>query len=146
MIAYFDTSALVPLIVEEAGSIRAGEIWDRAERVVSVRVVYAEARAALALAARTGRIEPRDLERTVAVLDGLYVQLDHVGVDDPLVRRAGDLAQEHALRGYDAIHLVAAHRIADEETVLVAGDRRLRQAAQGLGIAVADTSMTDPVE
>lgn len=146
MIAYFHTSALIPLIVEEGGSIRAGDLWDQSERVVSVRVVYAEARAALALAARLGRFEPRELGKAVTVLEGLYAQLDLVGVDDLLVRRAGDLAQDHALRGYDAIHLAAAQRIADEETVLVAGDRRLCLAARDLGIAVADTSMTEPDE
>ena len=30
MIAYFDTSAVVPLLVAEAGSVRAASLWDGA--------------------------------------------------------------------------------------------------------------------
>ena len=52
MIAHFDTSALIPLLVDEPGSQRAGRVWDAAEHVTSLRLVYAEARGSLALAAR----------------------------------------------------------------------------------------------
>lgn len=60
--------------------------------------------------------------------------------NDALVRRAGALAEQHALRGFDAVHLAAAQRVADETTVLVAGDRELLVAAQALGLATTDTS------
>ncbi|MFP5308751.1 MAG: type II toxin-antitoxin system VapC family toxin [Actinomycetes bacterium] len=140
MIAYFDTSALVPLLVEEHGSTVAGQLWDQADRVTSVRLVYAEARAALARAERLGRLTRRQLPRLVEQLDGLYAQLDRVEVDDALVRRAGQLAQDLALRGYDAVHLAALERIGPHETVMVAGDDDLRAAAAALGFATASTS------
>ena len=140
MIVYVYTSALVPLLVEEPGSRRAARLWDEAERVVSVRLVYAEARAALAAAVRAGRLRRRQLAGLVQDLELLYGQLDRVAVDDALVRRAGVLAEEHALRGYDAVHLAAAERIADTETVLASGDRDLCHAAHALGLAVSDTS------
>lgn len=73
-------------------------------------------------------------------LGDLYEQLDMIGVDDALVRRAGAMAQQHALRGYDAVHLAAAERVADETTVLLSGDRELGNAARALGLVVADTS------
>jgi uncharacterized protein len=60
------------------------------------------------------------------------------------VRRAGELAQHHALRGDDAIHLAAAERVRDATTIMVVGDRDLCAAAQALGLAVADTSIDDP--
>jgi hypothetical protein len=41
------------------------------------------------------------------------------------------------LRGYDAVHLAAAERIGDATTVLVAGDRRLCDAALALGLQVS---------
>ena len=141
MIAYADTSALIPLIIDEPGSQRAGRVWDTAEQVASVRLVYAEARAALAQAARLGRITASGLSGSVAALDGLYEQLALIEVDDVLVRRAGELAELHALRGYDAVHLAAAERIADDTTVVVSGDRELLAAAGTLGLAVADTSV-----
>lgn len=60
MIAYFDTSALIPLLIEEPRSPRAGRVWDVAEHVTSVRLIYTEARAALARAARLGRLSSTD--------------------------------------------------------------------------------------
>lgn len=140
MIAYFDTSALIPLLVEESGSERAGRIWDAANRVASVRLIYAEARAALAQASRLGRLTPAQFHVIIGSLDGVCSQLDMIEVDDPLVRHAGELAENHALRGYDAVHLAAAIRVADETTVLVAGDRDLCDAAGALGLAVTNTS------
>lgn len=140
MIAYLDTSALIPLIVEEPGSVRAGRVWDVADHVTSVRLLYAEARAALAQAVRLGRLDRGQLRRTVAALDRLYTQLDLIDVDDHVVRRAGVLAEQHALRGYDAVHLAAAERVADEATVLASGDRDLGKAARKLGLSVADTA------
>ena len=56
MIAYFDTSALLPLLIDEPGSERAGRLWDEADHVVSVRLIYVEARAALAQARRLERL------------------------------------------------------------------------------------------
>ena len=144
MIAYLDTSALIPLIIEEPGSERAGRVWDIAEHVLSVRLVYAEARAALAQGARIGRLSAAELPSTVAALDDLYGQLALIEVDDALVRRAGELAELHALRGYDAVHLSAGERVADDEVVLATGDRGLLAAAATLGLALADTSSEIP--
>ena len=140
MIAYFDTSALIPLLIEEPGSVRAGRVWDAAEHVTSVRLIYTEARAALAQAARSGRLASSDLTVAIDLLEGLYDQLDLLEVDDVLVRRAGDLAQHHPLRGYDALHLAAAERVRSDTTILVAGDHDLCTAAGALGIAVSSTT------
>jgi uncharacterized protein len=143
VIAYFDTSALIPLLVEEPGSLRAGRVWDVADHVTSVRLIYTEARAALAQAARLGRLASADLPATLEELEELYGQLDLLEVDDVLVRRAGELAQHHALRGYDAIHLAAAERVRGDTTIMVAGDGDLCAAAGALGLAVVDTHVDD---
>ena len=60
---YFDTSAVVPLVIEEPSSIVASRLWDEADRVVSSRLVYAEGRAALAMARRLDRIDEGAAER-----------------------------------------------------------------------------------
>ena len=137
MIAYFDTSALVPLLIDEPGSEPAGRLWDGADRIVSVRVVYPEARAALAQAQRLGRVTAQQLRSAVDDLDQRCEQIDLFDVDSALAPRAGDLAEHHALRGYDAIHLAAAHRVSDAELVVVAGDRSLLAAAAADGLATA---------
>ncbi len=139
MIAYFDTSALIPLVIEESGSDVAARLWDGADHLVSVRLIYAEARAALALAARIGRVRSRQLSRLVEDVESLYLQLDRLDVDEALVRRAGQLAQKFALRGYDAVHLAGAERLDDPQLVLVTGDGALLDAASGLGLTTANT-------
>jgi len=139
VIAYFDTSSIVPLLIEEPGSETAGRLWDEADRLVSIRLVYAEAHAALAQAARGGRVDQRHLRRAVTDLLGLYGQLDLVEITDALVRKAGSLAETHALRGYDALHLAAAESVKDNEIVFASGDANLCQAAADLGMQVART-------
>ncbi|MET0921118.1 MAG: type II toxin-antitoxin system VapC family toxin [Acidimicrobiia bacterium] len=137
MIAYFDTSAVVPLLVAEQGSSAAHAAWNAATRVASVRLVYPESRAALAQAHRSRRITTRQLRRAVDVLELICAQLDVVEVDDDLAHHAGELAEAHGLRGYDAVHLAAADRMRDAELVMVAGDRALLDATQRLGIDTA---------
>lgn len=137
MIAYFDTSAVVPLLVVEPGSARAASLWAGADRVVSVRLLYPEARAALAQAERLGRLTARQLRDAVAELDSLFEEIDILEVDDALARRAGDLAEALRLRGYDAVHLAAADRVRDPNLVVVAGDGALLDAATAEGMAVA---------
>jgi hypothetical protein len=137
MIAYFDTSAVLPLIIDEPASEAAARLWDEATRVVSIRLLYPEAHAALAQAQRTGRLTSRQRRSAVAELKGLDQQLDHVEVTADLATSAGELAEIHTLRGYDAVHLAAADAIADTEVVVVAGDRALTEAAIALGLATA---------
>jgi predicted nucleic acid-binding protein len=142
VIVYFDTSALVPLLVVEAGSRAARELWDRASRVVSIRLLYPEARAALAQAQRNGRLTARQLRSAVRGLEDHYEQLDLVELDETLAHDAGDLAEAHGLRGYDAVHLAAARRLDDADLVVATGDAALLTAAQRLGLNTATTSGT----
>jgi uncharacterized protein len=136
VIAYFDASAVVPLLVVEAGSARAAALWDGADRVVSARLVYPQGRAALAQAQRLGRLTARQLRAAVAAFDSKYEEFDLVEVDDLLARHAGQLAEAHGLRGYDAVHLAAAHRVRDPDLVVVAGDEALLSAATAEGMAI----------
>ncbi len=140
MIAYFDTSAVVPLVVAEAGSARAATLWDGADRAVSVRLVYPDGRAALAQAQRLGRLTVRQLRAAVREFEARYQELDLVELDDVLARRAGHLAELHGLRGYDAVHLAAADRVRDPDLVVVAGDRELLTAAAAEGMATSSLS------
>jgi predicted nucleic acid-binding protein len=136
VIAYFDASAVVPLLVVEAGSARAAALWDGADRVVSARLVYPQGRAALAQAQRLGRLTARQLRAAVTAFDSKYEEFDLVEVDDLLARHAGQLAEAHGLRGDDAVHLAAAHRVRDPDLVVVAGDEALLSAATAEGMAI----------
>lgn len=138
MIAYFDTSAVVPLLIAEPSSARAGSLWDAADRVVSVRLLYPETRAALAQAKRLGRLTARQLRGAVTEFDSLLDEIDIVEVDDAFARRAGELAEVRQLRGFNAVHLAAADRVRDPDVVVIAGDGALLEAATAEGLAVAE--------
>jgi predicted nucleic acid-binding protein len=51
-----------------------------------------------------------------------------IGLDDALARTAGELAERHALRGYDAVHLASATAIDDPALVIATWDRDLAWA------------------
>jgi predicted nucleic acid-binding protein len=59
-----------------------------------------------------------------------------LGIDGPLARRAGELAEEHKLRGYDAVHLASALALG-ADTTLVTWDEDLKRAAAQSGCAIA---------
>jgi uncharacterized protein len=66
----------------------------------------------------------------------LQSELLLVGIDTTLTRRAGDLAENLALRGYDAVHLASALALGDDTTV-VTWDEDLRRGAVQSRCAVA---------
>lgn len=140
MIAYFDTSALVPLVIDEASTEVCNRIWTESTRVAGVRLLYPEARAALARAERMGRLTRTQLAAAVSEFDSILAEIDLIEVTAELAHSAGELAQEHGLRGYDAVHLAAARSVADEELVLATGDGELAAAATTLGITVTITT------
>jgi predicted nucleic acid-binding protein len=138
LIVYFATSAFVPIIVEEDTSVPATRLWLDADRVISSRLLYAEARAALAMANRLGRLDNKQLRDAVHQVENLINDVDMVEVTDDLVRRAGALAQTLRLRGYDAVHLASAELVRQDDLVMATNDQTLRAASKDLGLSVAN--------
>jgi len=114
------------------------ELWDRADLLVSSQLVYPEARAALAAATRAHRIDKPTHVSAVATLEDLSAQLRIVAIDEPLARQAGDLATEHALRGYDAVHLACALHLEGDDILLATWDNALNSAARATGQLIAN--------
>lgn len=137
MIVFWDTSAFVPLVVQEAGSATAVRLWESADRVIASRLLYVEAVAALAMAPRIGRLDSATHRAARAALNRLHGSLDCVEVTALLVERAAELAEQFDLRGYDAVHCAAAEAIHDDDTVIATGDRDLLAACQRMGMHVA---------
>lgn len=71
----------------------------------------------------------RTLRSAVRSIDELCGELDVIGLDAPLAHAAGELAQQHALRGYDAVHLASAIAIDDPDLVMATWDGDLASAA-----------------
>lgn len=134
-VAYFDSSALVKLVIDEQGSDRAAQLWDGADAVLSSRVSHPEVRAALAAAQRGGRLSTRAHRQAKAHWEEFHRALRLVEVTSQVESDAADLAELHALSGFDAIHLSSALTIAMAPVVVATWDARLLQAAQAVGLA-----------
>ena len=109
-------------------------MWERADAVTSSRLLYPEARAAIAAIHRSGRMRTRRLPAAVEEIEHLHGALRIVSLDDELARTAGDLAERYALRGYDAVHLASALAIdVPGDLVVATWDRELAEAAVAEG-------------
>lgn len=131
---------MIKTVLEEDGSELADELWSRASSRIASRLVYPEARAALAAAQRTGRIDGRSRRAAVKDLESACSAMRLVGVDWELALRAGEIAERYSLRGYDAVHLATAISAEDSELVLVTWDQDLARAAVSAGRAVIPTA------
>jgi predicted nucleic acid-binding protein len=140
LIAYFDTSALVPLLIDEPASSICERLWDDADDVVTVRIAYVEAAAAIARARRLGRLTRFQQREAVAFLDDKWEQFQVVDIDDTLVRQAGTIAYVHSLRGHDAMHCAGAESINDADVVAASGDHQLLAAWRALGMSTLDVN------
>ena len=136
-LAYFDTSALLKLFIDEDGSGQAGAMWDAADSVLTGRVAQPEARAALAAAARALRLTRSQHRAAKGELARLWSDLHVIELAPRIAELAGDLAERHALRGYDAVHLASAREATGGDAVFVTWDRPLAAAALSEGMAIA---------
>lgn len=139
MTVYVDTSALVPLLIDEAASPVCTELWETADRLVSIRLVEIETAAALHRAYRMERIDQPDLVVALTGLDEFMTDLDLVEIDVDLVRLARQCVQAAPLRGYDALHCAAGWVTSHApDAVLASGDGQLLEAWRNLGGTVLD--------
>jgi uncharacterized protein len=139
VIVFLDTSALVPLLVEEPSSAVCRRIWDTADAAVCTQLAYVETAAALARAARLGRMTADELTDRLERFEVVWGEVDVLPVDEPLVREAAALTRSFPLRGFDAVHCAAALRLADIGATAVSGDRQLIEAWRRQELDVVDT-------
>jgi predicted nucleic acid-binding protein len=102
---------------------------------VSSLLLYPETRAALARAQRARRAGSRGIATARERIEALWASIDRVEVTESLAVRAGELADGHGLRGYDAVHLASLEHVGDTDVVLVTADRDLVEAARSIGFA-----------
>ncbi|GAA1563773.1 hypothetical protein GCM10009789_16130 [Kribbella sancticallisti] len=140
MICYFDTSAFVPILIDEPSTAVCAELWNLADAVVTTRLLYVETSAALARAQKAGRVSRTKSRAAQRTLDELWPEFEVVELDAELMRRAAQRATQSSLRGYDAVHCAAVEQLADGDLIAATGDRQLLAVCQELGIATADVN------
>lgn len=68
-------------------------------------------------------------------LDGLWAELRVIGIDNETVGVAAEMADQFALRGYDAVHLACIASMCDPTVVVASWDGALSQAAAAFGVS-----------
>ncbi len=137
MTLYLDTSDLIKLYIDEAGSDRIRQLVGEADFVVASALAYPEARATFARRRRERLMTPSEVSAAIAQLDADWRRWVVLPFGDDLAREAGRLADDHGLRGGDAAHLASfadlLARCEDDDLRFSSADQRLSRAARSMG-------------
>lgn len=120
--AYYDSSALVKLVLDEANSDALRDFARREPRGTSCALARTEV-------VRVVRDHGADAIRKARVA---VLGLELLELDDELLDAAALLPAP--VRSLDAIHLAAAVAMGDELSVLVTYDERMARSARELGL------------
>lgn len=138
MILFLDTCACIKLYIDEPGHDVVAQAVHGADSVAAHVIAYAEMRAALAKLRRMKRLSDAGLASIRESFEKDWGRAVLVAPAEPMIRRAGDLAERFGLRGNESVHLAAA------ESLLLARqripvcfasfDESLNEAAARLGL------------
>jgi len=138
MILYLDTSALVKLYIEEAGSQEVKKAVEKSRIVSTSRVAYVEARAGIARKYREGELSKEEHDQVIEDLIRDWDNYFIVEVSESVAKLGGTLTKRQSLRGFDAIHLASALLLRNRTRLDVSFscfDERLKAAAEAEGLA-----------
>lgn len=144
MILYLDTSSLVKLYMDEVGSKDMEALAGRASAIATSWLAYAEARSAFARKRREKDLTDLEYHFAIAALERDWDTYLTIDVAAKIVRDAGRLAEKHALKALDAVHLASALSVKEDQElsfqslVLSSADIRLLGAGRAEGLATAD--------
>lgn len=139
MILYLDASALVKRYVEVRSAIEGAKV------VGTVVVSLAEVLAALAKVIRAQALSEAEAEAAREAFRADWPDYVRVRVTEELVNRAGELAWQHSLREYDALHLAAAALWREKlgcPVTFATFDQRLWDAEQAEGFAMLPSDLS----
>jgi uncharacterized protein len=138
-VRYWDSSAVIPLLVGEGTSATAHRLLEGDPAVVTWWGTAVECVSALARLEREGSIGTDDLRGAGERLDALELAWAEVQPSDRLRAVATRLLRVHALRAADALQLAAALTVAEGQPAsleIVTFDDRLALAAEREGMKV----------
>lgn len=146
---YFDSNAWVKRYCRELGSVWVAEFVARGPRLACASLGLIEVVATLARKAKAGQLAPDELLAKVAQAKKDWKAFTEVHLTSEVAELAQEVAQTHALRGADAVHLASAISLRNtlpgqqDEVVIVTSDQELRNAAGRLGITVIDPQQAE---
>lgn len=137
---YVDTSALVKLYIDEAGSEHMANKASAAELVASSVLAWPETLASLARSRREGRITAGVHTALRARFASDWADVSAIDLDGRVLEIVERLVDVHPLRGADAAHLASALvlREAGLDVEFACSDRTLLGAARSERLAAFD--------
>lgn len=135
---FWDTSALVPLLLEQESTRTAMSLLQGDPDIAAWWGTVVECSSAAARLRREEVISPREEERVLAALHDFREAWLEVLPSEEMVRRAQRILRVHALKAADALQLAAAGLWSGDVqgAELVTFDERLRLAARLEGFRV----------
>lgn len=139
---FWDSSAIVPLIIDEPGRSALLEILESDPVMVVWWGTPVELVSAVSRRERDGGLDPAVAAAAVDRVRKLERAWHQVTSSDAVRNRAQRLLRVHPLRAADSLQLAAALGVAGDDPAsisFVTLDRRLRDAAQREGLDVSAT-------
>ena len=136
---FWDSSAVVPLLVGEPAHAAAMREFDRDPEIIAWWSTSVECVSALARLEREGAVAADDTRTSLARLDALAAAWHEIQPVVPVRQRAIRLLRVHPLRAADALQLAAAITAAEDQPStlpFVTFDDRLAVAAEREGFNV----------
>lgn len=149
MIIFLDTSAWVKYFLAEEGTLRALRIQQflqnalakESNRVVASPITYPEMIATFKRAQLGKRITQEELETILQAFEEQWKNTQILMVTTPLIKLAGHLAKDYALRGCDAFQLATALQALSH--LFISADKELNEVASLCGIIVWNPTEKD---
>ena len=138
---FWDTSALVPLLVHEATTAALAKLYRGEDAVIAWWGTAVECASAVARLERAGQLAARATSTALARLDALADTWHVIEPTDAVRQGARRLLRAHDLRAGDALQLAAAVIAAEGQPgslEVVCLDERLAMAALREGFMVVD--------
>jgi len=140
-IVYFDSSALVKLVVDEVGSDIAAALWNGCDTALSSRLAYPEVCAALAATGRNHDLTESEASAAAVEWAAFWASMRPVELSADVEQAAGELTARHQLRGAEAVHLASALALGSMDLTIAVWDKRLHAGAAAAGLAVAPANL-----
>lgn len=141
---FWDTSALVPLLLDQPATARVVGLLDEDPEIVAWWGTPLECASAAARLRREDRLTLDQEEAVLALLERLAESWYEILPSEEVRERAGRLLRVHALRAADALQLAAASTWSGgaKGAELVTFDERLGKAARLEGFRALPTAPT----
>jgi predicted nucleic acid-binding protein len=144
-VRFWDTSALVPLCVEQAASTIVARLYEDDNDIIVWWGTRVECVSALMRLVREGHVDAIQRVAVRSLLDALFEAADEIAPMPDVRDRAESVLAVHPLRAADGLQLGAALVWAKERTAareLVSLDVRLREAAAKEGFTVIPDTLS----